>query len=93
MSRSLGLLVLAGLLGTGCSSGEQAPFVEWLPADRHVVVAHRGHERCNGWRVDAWAEAAINNVRFGSFWNAPASIDHHVDDVVVATAPIGCPDP
>ncbi len=42
---------------------------------------------------DAWAGAAINNVRFGSFWNAPAAIDHHVDDVVVATAPIGCPTP
>jgi len=42
---------------------------------------------------DAWAGAAINNVRFGSFWNAPALIDHHVDDVVVATAPVGCPAP
>jgi glycerophosphoryl diester phosphodiesterase len=37
--RLLGLLALAL---AGCSSGDQSPFVEWLPADRAVVVAHRG---------------------------------------------------
>ena len=34
------LAISAGL--TGCSSGEQSAFVEWLPADRAVVIAHRG---------------------------------------------------
>jgi hypothetical protein len=42
--------------------------------------------------VDAWTGAALNTLRFSSFWNAPAALDHWVDDVVVSTAPIGCPD-
>lgn len=41
--------------------------------------------------VNAWDGAALNTVRFASFWNAPAALDHHVDDVIVSTAPIGCP--
>lgn len=41
--------------------------------------------------VDAWDGAGINTARFASFWNAPAVIDHHIDDVIVATAAIGCP--
>ena len=41
--------------------------------------------------VDAWDGAGINTARFASFWNAPAVIDHHIDDVVVATEAIGCP--
>lgn len=40
--------------------------------------------------VDAWAGAGLNNVRFSSFWNAPAQLVHHVDDVVVSTSPLGC---
>jgi hypothetical protein len=39
---------------------------------------------------DAWADVGLNNVRFSSFWNAPAEFVHHVDDVVVARSPIGC---
>jgi hypothetical protein len=41
--------------------------------------------------VDAWSDAELNNVRFSSFWNAPASLDHYVDDVVVSTSRVGCP--
>lgn len=41
--------------------------------------------------VDGWTGAGLNNVRFGSFWNDQVGLDHHVDDVIVSTAPIGCP--
>ncbi len=41
--------------------------------------------------VGAWTGAGLNNVRFGSFWKDQVGLDHHVDDVVVSTAPIGCP--
>ena len=42
MSRPFALALLGAVLGTGCSSGDLSPFVDWLPAGRHVVVAHRG---------------------------------------------------
>ena len=41
--------------------------------------------------VGGWTGAGLNNVRFGSFWNNQTGLDHHVDDVIVSTAPIGCP--
>ncbi len=40
--------------------------------------------------VNAWTGAGLNNVRFASFWKEQAGLDHHVDDVVISTAPIGC---
>lgn len=40
--------------------------------------------------VNAWAGAGLNNVRFASFWKDQAGLDHHVDDVVISAAPIGC---
>gem|GEM_PF-1284991 len=41
--------------------------------------------------VDGWSGVGLNTVRFASYWNAPANLDHFIDDVVVSTAPIGCP--
>ena len=41
--------------------------------------------------VDDWAGAGLNNVRFASYWKRQTGLDHHVDDVVIATVPIGCP--
>jgi len=43
--------------------------------------------------VGSWAGAGLNTVRFASFWNDQVGLDHHVDDVIVSTAPIGCPEP
>jgi hypothetical protein len=41
--------------------------------------------------VQSWTDVGINNVRFSSWWpDVPATIRRHIDDVVVATAPIGC---
>ncbi|MBV1862165.1 MAG: hypothetical protein KUG77_27350 [Nannocystaceae bacterium] len=41
--------------------------------------------------VGSWDGAGLNTVRFASFWGSQAGLDHHVDDVIVSTAPIGCP--
>lgn len=40
--------------------------------------------------VGSWDEAGLNTVRFASFWNDQTGLDHHVDDVIVATEPVGC---
>jgi len=41
--------------------------------------------------VQGWTDVGINNIRFSSWWpDVPATIRRHIDDVVVATAPIGC---
>jgi hypothetical protein len=54
--------------------------------DNELEVALEGLEL-----VDAWSGAALNTVRFASFWSAPERLDHWVDDVIVSSAPIGCP--
>lgn len=41
--------------------------------------------------VGSWDGAGLNTVRFASFWQTQPGLDHHVDDVIVSTAPIGCP--
>ena len=41
--------------------------------------------------VGSWDGAGLNTVRFASFWGVQVGLDHHVDDVIVSTAPIGCP--
>lgn len=41
--------------------------------------------------VDGWDDVGLNTVRFASYWNAPANLEHFIDDVVVSTSPIGCP--
>ena len=41
--------------------------------------------------VGSWDGAGLNTVRFASFWQTQVGLDHHVDDVIVSTAPIGCP--
>jgi len=55
-------------------------------ADGQLEVSLEGLEY-----VGAWDGAGLNNVRFGSFWKDQVGLDHHIDDVVVSTAPIGCP--
>jgi len=40
--------------------------------------------------VNAWDDAGLNTVRFASFWTNQTGLDHHIDDVVISTEPIGC---
>jgi hypothetical protein len=42
--------------------------------------------------VGSWAGARLNAVKFSSWWpNVPHPLERHIDDVVVATVPLGCP--
>lgn len=41
--------------------------------------------------LGTWSDVGINNVRLSSWWpDVPMTMLRHIDDVVVATSPIGC---
>jgi glycerophosphoryl diester phosphodiesterase len=77
------LLLVSLLLSAGCAAVEDSPFVDWLPGDRAIVVAHRGGAHLAPENtIDAIARAAQPDVQA-----EVVEIDVHVtsDDVIVVS--------